>query len=327
MVEQRPSHNSWLVIPFYSDPNSSNYESAVGRFGEFLVRSKEVTSLNVAVIDDGTGLTPEKLKYTPDFLVSLPENKGKAYAIREGLSALLKSNPGFIVQYDGDGDQSYVDIPVVHNKLIEFSGGDPNNPVLVIGDRYSKDLIIPPNPESVAYRQTLLMFFGAIAKQLGFDEVRDWVSGARGYTEEYAKRFLENSKSSKYGLESEQLVVASLVGAKVTTAPLTESRPRDPDTLTSKWLQNFEVYYDHEVALREQGKDNVVDLIHTLVGRLKQEIDEFDLPLGSIGEETMVHFMRKGDRYTAEIPLEHRARLFMVEDKFPFTIRKTPVEA
>ncbi|QQG43043.1 MAG: hypothetical protein HYW45_02410 [Candidatus Daviesbacteria bacterium] len=321
MVEQ----NDWLVIPFYSDPTSGSYETAVSKFGDFLVRSKETIGLNLAVIDDGSNLTLEKLRHTPDFLVTLPKNKGKSHAMREGLRALLKQNPGFIVQYDGDGDQSYVDIPVVYNRLIAFSGGNPDAPVLVIGDRYSEDLTIPPNPESVVYRQTILMFFGALAKHLGFDDVRDWVSGARGYSREYAKRFLSQSKSSRYGLESEQLVVASLTGAKVTTAPLTQSRPRDPDTLTSKWLQNFEVYSDHEQALREQGKGVMVDLVYSLVDSLKKEIDEFDLPLDPIGEKTTVHFTRRGDRYAAEIPLEYRARLFMVEDKFPFTIRKSSI--
>lgn len=323
MREQCPSNpNSWLIIPFYKDPSSSDYGNIVSKFGEFLIRSKKVTGLNLAVIDDGSELTPEKLKITPDFLLSLPENKGKAYAMREGLSSLLGYNPGFIVQYDGDGDQSYVDIPVVHSRLIEFSEGDTHHSTLVIGDRYSEDLIIPPNLESVAYRQSLLMFFGAIAKQLGFNDIRDWVSGARGYTQSYVREFLRNSKSNRYGLESEQLVIASLVGAKVTTAPLTESRPRDPHTLTSKWLENFEVYLDHEGSLREQGKGHLVDLLIGLVGHLKAETDSFQLDLAPLGEDTRMQFIRLGNRYTAEIPAGHRSRMFMLEDNFPFTIRK-----
>ncbi|MBI4057745.1 hypothetical protein HY405_00265 [Candidatus Microgenomates bacterium] len=320
------SENSWIVIPFYTDPQSPHYDATIDRFAEFLERSKEVTGLNLAVIDDGSGLSYGNLTNTPDVLISLPVNKGKASAMRDGLHTLLEDvskKTDFIVQYDGDGDQSYADIPIVHQKLVEISQSNPNIPVLVIGDRYSEDLIVPPNPDSVAYRQTLLMFFGAIAKNLGFDNVRDWVSGARGYTRAYARAFLENSKSSRYGLEAEQLVVASLVGAKVTTAPLTESRPRDPHTLTSKWLQNFEVYLDHEEALRKQGKGHIVDLAKRLVVQLREEHDVFDLDLSPIGEDTRMRFTRLGDRYTAEIPHEHRARLF-AEDTFPFSIKRNP---
>lgn len=332
MAERIPSaehipikENSWLFIPFYSNPASTNYEVAVDKFEGFLVNAKKVIGLKLMVVDDGCGLKPERFQKVADSLVTIPENKGKAYAVREGLRNLLDNpnlNTGFIVQYDGDGDQSFVDVPVVHSRLKEVSDGNPNIPALVIGDRYSEKLVTPPNPDSVPYRQTILMFFGAIARELGFDDVRDWVSGARGYTKGYARKFLENSKSSRYGLEAEQLVVASLVGARVTTAPLTESRPRDPHTLISKWLQNFEVYINHEKALREQGKDRLVDLIKSLVAHLRAEEDVFDLDLALIGEDTRMHFTRLGDRYTAEIPREYRARLF-VEDKFPFTIRKT----
>lgn len=324
MVEQLQSvDNSWLVIPFYIDPKLSTYEETVGRFGNFLACSKQVTGLNLAVIDDGAKLTPEIVK-TADFIVKLPKNRGKASALREGLRNLLSEpnvDAGFIVQYDGDGDQSYVDIPTVHNRLIEVAEGNPDIPTLIIGDRYAEGLLTPPNPESVTYRQSILMYFGAIAKELGFPDVRDWVSGARGYTRAYAREFLNSSRSERYGLESEQLVVASLSGSRVCTVPLTQSRPRDPHTLTSKWLQNFEVYLEHDAPLRERGKGYVVDLIGDMVGRLKEQQDQFDLDLTPLGEDTMLHFTRLGDTYTAEIPAEYRAKLF-AENEFPFTIRK-----
>lgn len=326
MIECSPvSENYWLLIPFYSNPTAVHFKQTVNKFRTFLKGAKQVTGLNLAVVDDGCGFEPSQFAGIADCLIQIPENRGKANAVREGLNQLLDNptiNMGFIIQYDGDGDQSYTDIPVLHTRLLDIAEGDPEKPALVIGDRYSEKLRIPPNPDSVAYRQTLLMFFGAIANQLGFNNVRDWVSGARGYTQGYAREFLRNSKSRKYGLESEQLVVASLVGARVTTAPLTESRPRDPHTLTSKWLENFEVYLDYKETLRNLGKGHVVDLLLSLVHDLYQETDTFQLDLTSLGENTSMHFTRLGDRYTAEIPAEYRSRLFVSEDQFPFTIRK-----
>lgn len=326
-MTERPavSENCWLLIPYYSDPASVHFGQTVDKFRSFLESAKQVPGLNLAVVDDGCGFEPTRFTGIADCLIQISENRGKAYAVREGLKQLLANptiNLGFIIQYDGDGDQSYTDMPVIHTHLLDLAEGDPEKPALVIGDRYSEKLRVPPNPGSVTYRQTLLMFFGAIANQLGFNEVRDWVSGARGYTQAYAREFLRNSKSRRYGLESEQLVVASLVGARVITAPLTESRPRGPHTLTSKWLENFEVYLDYEEALRNQGKGYLVDLLISLVDHLKRGTDTFQLDLTPLGENTSMQFTRLGDRYTAEIPTEYRSRLFILENQFPFTIRK-----
>lgn len=330
MIERDQAlEQSWLMIPFYTDPQSPEYNKYVDKFASFLEHSVETTGLKLAVIDDGAHLSPESLKGLPDLLVTITENRGKAYAVRRGLHEMLANpriNPGFIVQYDGDGDQSYIDIPRVQQKVVELSDQNPEIPVLVIGDRYSEDLTIEPNPESIEYRQSILTFFGAIAGELGFPGVRDWVSGARGYTREYAKGLLTHGKSDRYGLEAEQLVVASLIGARVTTAALRESRPRDPHTLTSKWLQNFDVYTDHQDALREQGKSHIVNLVDELVVQLRAETDQFPLDLSAVGENTVMQFTRIGDRYTASLPLEYRLRLFQSGNSFILQ-KNTPASA
>lgn len=316
MLECRSfGEKSWLFIPFYTDPQSPEYQRSILNFSDFLVNAKDISGLNLAVVDDGCGLSREGLRDVPDLLVTLPQNMGKAQAIRRGLEVLLDQGLEFIVQYDGDGDQSYVDIPVIHDHLVSLAQADPTIPALVIGDRYA-EIRNEPNPESIEYRQTILTFFGAIARQLGFEGVRDWVSGARSYTRRYAEEFLNRSKSSRYGIESEQLVAASLMGARVAVAPLTESRPRDPHTLTSKWLENFEVYRDHADALFESGKGHLVCLLGEMTRQLRAEIDEFHLDLSPIGENARIQFTRIGDRYTALIPWEERAHLFERSDAF-----------
>ena len=313
---------SCLLVPLYTDPQLPNYPDIVDGFGRFLTKAKDTTGLDIVVVDDGCDLTPKKLHDAVDRLISLPENLGKAQAVRHGFKKILELGYDFTVQYDGDGDQSFIDIPRLQSKVIEVAEGDPKNPVLIIGDRYSEELIVTPNPESVAYRQSLLILLGAMSNQMGYEGVRDWVSGARAMTSSYIEGFLERSIASRYGLESEELVTAFLMGAKVTTAPLTVSRPRDVDTLTSKWLQNFEVYDDHEGSLRGKGQDNLVDVAQTISNSLRSEVDRFAVDLHKIGEPTIMHFARLGDRYAANISPAYRSRIFVADAGFPFTIRK-----
>lgn len=316
---------SWLMIPFWTDPKARDYPEQVDKFSKFAAEAKEVAGLKLAVIDDGCGLSPERLGGSPDLFISLKTNQGKAQAIRHGLSSLLSlpEKPSFIVQYDGDGDQIARDIPNVRDRLLEVSQGDPTQPTLVIGNRYSEGLKTSPNPESIAYRQSLLIFFGALAKQItGADNVRDWVSGARGYTFSYADAFNQRSRADRYGVESEQLIIAGLVGATVDTARLTDSRPRDPWTLTSKWLQNFEIYSQHSQSLIDNGLNNVVDLVDDLVDNLKQN-EPFTVDLSPIGESTQMRLWKwDSERHAAEIPAEYRAAIFETESDFPFTLRK-----
>lgn len=315
--------NNWLLIPFYSDPSLSDYPVKVDRFRDFATRAKDISGLRLAIVDDGSGLDPEDFSSVADLLVQLPQNGGKAHAVRHGLRALLKDpeiNPDYIVQYDGDGDQSFKDIPHFERELIKASGGDPDNPALVIGDRYSERLAVSPNPDSIAYRQSILIFFGAIANRFGFD-VKDWVSGARGYSAEYARRFLERSKSDRYGIEAEQLAIAFLEGASVGRVPLTYSRPRDPHTETTKWLQNFDAYALHEDDLRRQGQGGMMDLVNELRGNLRAETDEFSLDLAPIGTPTEIGFRRVdgfgvGTAYTADVPYEFRTSYFDGEGPF-----------
>ncbi len=314
--------NKWLLIPFYSDPTSVVYDSQVDKFRDFSIKAKNLTGLSLAIVDDGSGLNPEDFMGFTNRLIQLPENGGKAGAVRHGLKSLLEDtaiNPEFIIQYDGDGDQSYADIPHFLTKFQEITQRDPNKPALLIGDRYSDRLITSPNPSSIVYRQSLLIFFGALARQFGFD-VRDWVSGARGYTKEFARRFLEKSRSNSYGLEAEQLVVAYLEKASVGTVPLAFSRPRDPHTLMSKWLENFDSFLLYRDELKMQGQDRVVDVVEILTENLRKGVEYFDISLIPLGENTTINFKKHGVTYSAEIPAEHRAKTFSGES--PFNIRK-----
>lgn len=314
------AENSLLCIPFYTDPTAPEYNHKVEKFAQFAAGAKEVTGLKLAIIDDGSQLDHSQFEEVTDHLISFPNNLGKSSAFRNALKDILADpliKSDFIVQYDGDGDQSYIDIPVIHDKLVDISEGNPEIPTLVIGDRYSEKLTVEPNPQSIEYRQTILTFFGALALQLtGAEGVRDWVSGARGMTASMARELVHRGQSNHYGLESEQLIIAGSINARVATAPLTISRPRDPNTLRTKWLQNFEVYTSHAQDLIEQGKGHIVNLIGKLVTNLTAEVPEFELDLEPIGENTIIKFIKQDDSYTARIPWEHRSKIFVNNASF-----------
>ena len=85
----------------------------------------------------------------------------------------------------------------------------------------------------------------------------------------------------------------------------------------------FEVPIAHEKELRNQGMGPLVDFSISLVEQMRTGIDEFDLDLRSLGDDTSICFIRKGDdRYTAIIPEEYRSKFFDTERTFPFALRR-----
>ncbi|MEK7559611.1 MAG: hypothetical protein AAB521_04875 [Patescibacteria group bacterium] len=322
-MNNHTQQRKWLLIPFYDNPASVSHEENVRRFVDFISNTRQVIDFNIAVVDDGSGLSQDRFDGKVDLLVQMPENRGKAQAVREGIRTLINDPdvmPDFIVQYDGDGDQSFRDIPLLMDNLISISEGDPTRSTLIIGDRYSKGLLTSPNPDSISYRQSVLILFGAISRQFGYD-VRDWVSGARGYTREYASRFLGRSRSDNYGIEAEQLAISYLEGATVRKVPLTDSRRRDPHTDTSKWLQNFDALLAYKDELREKGQDVLVDTLENLTQNLRNGNDTFELDLNPLGEDTRMKFERHGITHSAEIPAGYRSEIFS-ENGHPFALRK-----
>lgn len=316
-------NNSWLLIPFYSNPNLETYSESVIKFRKFAKDAKAVSGLKLAIVDDGSDLNPEDFLDFTDRLIQLPVNGGKAVAVRQGLHTLLTDDEervDFIVQYDGDGDQSFTDIPLFASRIHEHTEGDPTKPVLLIGDRYSDRLVTPPNPDSVAYRESILIFLGAIAKQFDYD-VRDWVSGARAYTRDFAQKFLDRSVSDRYGIEAEQLVIAYLENAEVGNVALEHSRPRDSFTEGWKLLQSFDMFLAHGDELRNKGKNPLVDTLTDLTAGLRALETHVEIDLHPLGESTSIRFDRINETaYTAEIPEDFRMQVFSGES--PFSLRK-----
>lgn len=308
------------VIPFYStDPVQ------VTNFYVFIDKFREFSDLNVVVVNDGTsGL--DLARVNSGLIVQAEDglNHGKAEAIRLGLRTMIENprySTDYIVQYNGDSDQSHLEPPKILSRLKEICGSNPNIPALVVGERYSARLETPPNPDSIEYRQSVLILQRAIAARFGYG-ISDWVSGSRAFTSEYAKRFLSMSVSQFYGLEAEELTIAHLIGAKVGIEPLRVSRPRDPDTQVGKLLQNLHAILSHKDLLIEKGQQSVVELLEVFKHSIMGGVDQFTVDLNNIDFPAVIECRRTENGYAVFLPKD------VVDQHFntsvhPFAFRHT----
>jgi hypothetical protein len=308
----------WVLIPFYSDPNASEYSHSVEHLKLLATEARRSSGLRVAVVDDGSHLRPEDFAGLADIVDQAPSQTGKAAAIRRGLHAILTSDraqPFAIVQFDGDADQSANDVGRLLRELEERTKNDWRVPALVIGERYHGRMNPPARPESIPYRQALIIFLSLIARRLGFT-VGDWVSGARAYTSQFAHQFVEASGADGYGVEAEQLVIARIEQAIVGGVPLSYGRPRDPKTKAAKWLQTLSVFDLHAEQLERAGLTDLLGVVSCLSGQISAGIGEFDIDLTPLGESSSIHFQRQGLDYTASVTIETRLSHFERSDSF-----------
>jgi glycosyltransferase involved in cell wall biosynthesis len=243
---------------------------------------------HVFVVDDGTGkIAVRGNNFT---LKVLPQNLGKAGAIRHGLEMILGQQiPAAIAQIDYDHDQSPKDIPALLNKMRETQSD------IVIGNRYNV------HSENRPYRKRVNLFQNLICQIFGFDDVTDLVSGLWVYTGKFAQQFLSRSKSEGWGLNMEMATIARLVGAKVVEAPLSVSRNRGPATPTIKLLQSLDGILLHTDALRAKGYGILVEFLSDVRRKLDRRQEQFDIDLTPLGKAIKFRSrLLPGDTYTLE---------------------------
>ena len=73
-------------------------------------------------------------------LMPLPENRGKLWAIKEGIAALLVEQPplSYVVIRDGDGDHAISDMPHLVRATAYLAEAYGNSRVIVVGSRRSR---------------------------------------------------------------------------------------------------------------------------------------------------------------------------------------------
>ena len=183
------------------------------------------------VFNDGpSAATLQRLKELRDrgalHLLQMPYQVGKAEAVRRGLSVLLDGSIEGVVQVDGRQKQPPEDVALLIRHL-EESHAD-----IVIADRYTKQ-DLSQNHHRVVVSSALSRIISVVT---GIS-VPDAACGTRAYRASLAARFL-TLRGFGYGLEAEQLVIASLMSAKVSHVPV-RSRPQEDHTPAEKIEDNI----------------------------------------------------------------------------------------
>ena len=92
----------WAIIPAY------NAESSVG---EVIERTKKYIPRVIVVNDGSTDGTENVARSRATEVVSLPSNRGKGFALREGFGRALSNGCRAILTLDADGQHDPADIP------------------------------------------------------------------------------------------------------------------------------------------------------------------------------------------------------------------------
>jgi UDP-N-acetylglucosamine---dolichyl-phosphate N-acetylglucosaminyltransferase len=179
-----------IVVPAYNEEK---------RIVSLLKSIAAVGKYEIIVVDDGSSDRTSEVAKKYAKVVHLPENRGKGYACRAGVSAARYENIVFI---DGDGQLSPKHIPSFLKALKDYD--------LVVGKR---DMSNVPLQRRLSNRfaRTLI---GRITESV----VEDGLCGLRAIGK---KEFLSlNLKKDRYEFESEMLIKAAKNGLRITSIPI-----------------------------------------------------------------------------------------------------------
>jgi glycosyltransferase involved in cell wall biosynthesis len=161
----------------------------------------------VVVIDDGSADgTAAAARQAGARVESLHANRGKGFALRRGIEAALALAPRAIVLLDGDGQHDAAEIPTL---LAAWEGGAGD---LVIGTRWSDPAAIP------AARYWTNYVGSRILSWMTGTELLDSQSGFRLLAGDLARRL--SLRSDGYAIESEMLIKAARLGARIGHVPV-----------------------------------------------------------------------------------------------------------
>lgn len=162
----------------------------------------------VVVIDDGSDdNTAFEARAAGARVESLPRNLGKGMALQRGITLALAENPDAVVLLDGDGQHAPSDLP---NLLAAWDSGACD---LVVGSRLHTPSLIPRARLFTNYIGSKIL-----SRMTGF-ELEDSQSGYRLLSAPLLRRLGLSAKG--YAIESEMLLKAAKLGARLAHVPVT----------------------------------------------------------------------------------------------------------
>ena len=190
---------SWcVIIPTYN--NAKTLQRVIDGVLEY--------TSHIFIINDGsTDETPEILKNYPQvYLINLPVNKGKGYALQTGFKIALQERFDYAITIDSDGQHYPDDIPVFLEEL-----NATNEPILLIGSRNMTHESVPKK-SSFGNRFSNFWFWFETGIKL-----TDTQSGYRAYPlKKLPKRFF----TTKFEFEIEVIVRTAWKNISVKNVPI-----------------------------------------------------------------------------------------------------------
>jgi len=188
------------VIPAYNEENS---------IAKVILRSRQHVD-NVIVCDDGsTDMTFMIANALGARVVRHAERRGKGEALRTLAKEVMELDPDIVVALDGDGQHDPDEIPLLV-KPIETGESD-----LVVGSRY----IDGGKMNAPIYRRFGLRVINFLYKKIAGVHIKDTQSGFRAYSQK-AFEYMLQCDAKEYGVESEQLMLATKNGLRVMEVPI-----------------------------------------------------------------------------------------------------------
>ena len=192
-----------IIIPVYNEEVT---------IGDIVIRTKKTLDnlglpFEVLVVDDGSNDNSASIAMEKKAKVLRTSHKGKGFALRHGFRI---AKGGFVVTLDGDGSHNPEEIPIILNHLID------NAADFVVGSRFSNsesNKTKIPKINRVGNR-----LFNNLTGYLTGVKISDTQSGFRGIRSSLIKEM--KLRSHGYEVESEMLVKALKMGAKVTETPI-----------------------------------------------------------------------------------------------------------
>ena len=180
--------------------------NAEGSIGEVIDRTKEHVSRVIVVNDGSTDRTEAVARSRKAEILSIPSQRGKGYALRQGFQLALSNGCRAVVTLDADGQHDPTDIP----NFIEVHRKDTR--AILIGSRMAQ---VERFPRQRYYSNRTAAYF--ISKALG-QYLEDTQCGFRLYPAE-TLRFIPLT-TSHFQTETEVLLRASRRGIPLNSVPV-----------------------------------------------------------------------------------------------------------
>ena len=216
----------------------------------------------VLVVNDGssdeTGPILEEMKAHLKHMdyVANPTNLGKAESVKRGLQLLFDKapSPDFVVQLDADLAHSPEEIPGL---LAASRGYD-----MVIGNRYHSRRLDQ-------HRRAVVMLASIAARRLTGYELTDPLCGFRLYAKWLGEAFAKQLTAHGYGLETEQLIISRLLGARITQYNLVHVATQNTTTKAVEFIDVFQVLvnYADRIGLASEEKQQLAMVLSSLIQR------------------------------------------------------------